>query len=483
MLEFAMSSCKGARRSVELAWAAVVVAYYAPLLIFRVIEPDDLLDSELVYNVAAGHLWRGDSSVAHAFLNGHVPLLALDRLTQPLTILYALMPPFPAYLVNDFIVRAVAAAGTFLLMREIEVPRLFRHLLAAMFALGLQNSTYGLTIAGIPLTFWLLQQPFSARRGAALLLVGWNSAIYFSGIFLLATAPLFQAFIMGRQVDRSFWRGLGIYVAGLLLGSAGLLLLLFQPHPIWHRAEWGVFPPSRPFPWRSTGRPLLPLFLMAALLGWRSHRVRYVAGFGLFVIAWYQLSMLPWAQVYRPAGVQVDRFYFLWPAALVLIVALASRATSELGREILAVGTIAGCLAAVTVQQHVRQLGRAITGRGAGYPPIERYYHFSWYRSANLDGPVLSVGTEPMAAPINGVPSIDGYFQLYPLAYKHAFQRVYNDPLIASWGSKLYAKPDADFCAAKALGARYVVSPLDLRNAALAQVRGGELRAYEIRCP
>ena len=78
-----------------VAWAFAALIFYLPLLIpsLAVIEPDDLLNSELVYNRAIGALWRGDPSIAHAFLVGHVPILALSRLTQPLMALYALLPP------------------------------------------------------------------------------------------------------------------------------------------------------------------------------------------------------------------------------------------------------------------------------------------------------------------------------------------------------------------------------------------------------
>lgn len=130
------------------AWMAVSLAFYIPLLALRVIDRGDMLDSELVYNVAVGALWRGDASIVHTFLNGHVPVLALERLTQPLMLLYAFLPPFSAFVVNDIIVRTVAATGTFLLLREIGVPRLHRHLLAALFAFGIENSTLGLTVAG-----------------------------------------------------------------------------------------------------------------------------------------------------------------------------------------------------------------------------------------------------------------------------------------------------------------------------------------------
>jgi hypothetical protein len=285
---------------------------------------------------------------------------------------------------------------------------------------------------------------------------------------------------MRRSLDRPFWIGVASYGLGLMFGCAGLILLELLPHPVWHRAEWGVIgPPVWPFPSHLTGPVLLPLVILALVLGWRSKRVWELAVFALFILAWYRFCQLPWSQLHRPFGIQPSRIFFLWPVVPVLMLALALKATNNLGRKLIASATVLGCVVGLTAHHHIRQLGRIMVGREESLPTIDEYYHVAWYRRTRIDGPVLSIGTPSMAAPFNGVPSIDGFFNLYPLAYKHAFQRVYNNQDIASWGSKLHAGPSANFCAARALGARYVVSAFPLR---LPQVRGGELRLYRINC-
>jgi hypothetical protein len=313
-------------------------------------------------------------------------------------------------------------------------------------------------------------------------LIGWNSSIYLTGAFFIAAAPYFEHFVLKRPVDRRFAAGLLAYAAGLLAGNAGLIWLAATPHPVWHRAEWTPAPGTYPFAWKLVGRPLLPLFAIAAVLGWRDPRARAAVAFGLFIIVWYAFNQLPYMQLHRPAGVQIDRVYFLWPLVLLMLVGIASIHADGWRRPLLFASTAIGCLVALTPHQHLRQLARDAVGYRGGYPPFDRYYHSAWFRSAHLDGPVVSVGVDPMAAPMNGVPSIDGYFPLYPLAYKHAFQRVHDDWLIRSWGSKLYAEPTSNFCAAHDLGARYVVSPLQLSRKELQLVRTGELNAYRVDC-
>src|SRR5215218_2475896 len=243
------------------AWASAAGAFlfYLPLLVpsLAVIEPDDLLNSELVYNRAIGALWRGDASIAHAFLVGHVPILALSRLTQPLMALYALLPPLQAYVANDLIVRTVAAAGSYVLLRELGAPRLYRHLLSALFAVSLTNTTFGLSFAAMPAALWLIASS-SRWRIPLLVMIGWNSSLYLSGVFFVAAAPFVHNFVLRRPFDRRVVGGLLAYAAGLLLGNIGLISLVLSPHPLWHRSEWALFPPDPPFPWKYVARPLLP---------------------------------------------------------------------------------------------------------------------------------------------------------------------------------------------------------------------------------
>jgi hypothetical protein len=236
-------------------------------------------------------------------------------------ILYALLPPFPAYVLNDFVVRGIAAAGAFLMLGRLEVPRVPQHLLSVLFAISLANTTYGLSIAGLSLAIWLLDRR-ERWRLAGLLLIGWNSSLYLSGLFFLPASGFFHALVLREPLDRNFWRGLAAYFAGLVLGNVGLMWLFLTSHEVSQRTEWGAFPPRWLFTGKSVAEPLFPLFLLAMALGWSSRRVRWLAIFGAFTIAWYAVNQLPWMQLHRPWDIQIDRFYFLWPVALILICGL-----------------------------------------------------------------------------------------------------------------------------------------------------------------
>src|SRR5690606_7698087 len=66
---------------------------------------------------------------------------------------------------------------------------------------------------------------------------------------------------------------------------------------------------------------------------------------------------------------------------------------------------------------------------------------------AEAEARVASLGLHPAVAQYNGFHTLDGYFNAYPLAYKHAFRPVIAPALAADpvlrryfddWGSRLY---------------------------------------------
>jgi hypothetical protein len=91
----------------------------------------------------------------------------------------------------------------------------------------------------------------------------------------------------------------------------------------------------------------------------------------------------------------------------------------------------------------------------------------------------ISIGLDPMSAIVNGIYTIDGYHNVYPLAYKKKFYKIIEDELnnnlktkkyFKNWGSRVYAFVDdpenikINFKEAKKVGADYVISKYDLNN-------------------
>jgi hypothetical protein len=138
-----------------------------------------------------------------------------------------------------------------------------------------------------------------------------------------------------------------------------------------------------------------------------------------------------------------------------------------------------------TIAEYYRMNDYAQVARQIGRPKSEYF--------------VVSLGIDPMIAVFNGFKALDGYADIYPLEYKRRFRNIIAGELddnpaakaeFDKWGSRVYlyfkGRPEGeiriDFCAARGMGAEYVISPFRLRDSELlklvADVEG--LRAYAI---
>jgi hypothetical protein len=117
------------------------------------------------------------------------------------------------------------------------------------------------------------------------------------------------------------------------------------------------------------------------------------------------------------------------------------------------------------------------------------------YMSTTSNDKLMSYGIDPMVALYNGQFIADGYATLYELNYKKKFRLVIQSNLESNisskdyfdnWGSRLYLFGQADsldFCAARALNVKYIVSNqlIDINSLRLIQNKG-ELYQYDIIC-
>ena len=139
------------------------------------------------------------------------------------------------------------------------------------------------------------------------------------------------------------------------------------------------------------------------------------------------------------------------------------------------------------VVTHVGIQGRLLNLTALGREQtIEEYYDVENYRKIKklFDGitpqyKVLSVGTDPMIAAFNGMSTLDGYVYNYPVEYKHKFREIIVKELDKDlelrsyydhWGSRVYMflsspkieESEFNWCAASKMGAKFVISPLEM---------------------
>ncbi len=134
----------------------------------------------------------------------------------------------------------------------------------------------------------------------------------------------------------------------------------------------------------------------------------------------------------------------------------------------------------------VRQKALDYLGLQSNRPTVSEYFERAKYLglAQKIDRhpsqiSVVSFDLDPMIASFNGYASFDGYAYNYPLEYKISFRRIIRQELAADqdlrdyydgWGSRVYLFHQdlpsrytrLDFCAARKLGAQFVLSKKNL---------------------
>lgn len=520
-----------------LPWCALLV-YVLPLLILgqdAVVRVHDNLDSDVVYRILvarSGGLLASDPAVIVPGMMGGLPRGCLPTGYNIGTLLYALLPPFQAWLTQELAVRAIAVAGMLLLLRQRlgTDPASTRAATFAAAAFGCAPllSVYGLTVAGQPLLLhaWLELRDNRPRPWHFVLfaLMPFWSSFVLLGPFLLLVLGAWWALDMVRRGGRAVW------LCAIVLTSYGLAVILAEA-PLFrlmaagfasHRSTWdlaalaqdgrGAARLALDLLWAghthvgSAQQAVIALILPCGVLfgTWlpAQRRTALVIGAALLATAvghglwqWQVVAGLR-TQIAPLRVFQADRFYFFGALCWAGMAALALTAVDR-GRHKWAsqLGILLGCAAVLwpfALAPHwLGMVGRVYHGLGIRpAPPLtwRRFFAenaFTAVKSSVGDQPVASLGLHPSIAWYNGMRTVDGYSNNYPLAYKHAWRKVIAGELARSdeqrryfdaWGSRAYlltAEPGPDYerleLDSQALcnvGARYVLAAGSVGNAA-----------------
>ena len=499
----------------------------------------DNLDNEAVYNTVNGIFFFHPSEARHLLLDGNVPIYLVQRLDWPLLLLHVIPNPFIAYAATDVVVRIIAFLGMFCLSRRLGVAESTAFLAGVLFSFSLTLTALGLSVAATPAVVYLSQKAadhgLRGRDYLLLFLLGWNCSLVFSGVFLLVGLPVLRRLFFGEAVHR--WLAAYVsYALGLVVGAVGLIYGLVAGSPL-HRNQWvlsgdGLTGSVRTFlrnqfsvgHWDfhhvSTPLAFVYLSILIAALATKKRKLWSIVGVIVFVNAFYALvHFAPIAQLRTRIGglikaFQFDRFYSL---ASFLIIAGWVIAMSVAGARLrrLLIGAIVVQLAVtVALTPQLQSPVLLLLGKPT-IASFEEHTKPQDYRLIhNLVGeePTISVGLDPMAAVMNGISTIDGYYNAYPLSYKEAFRAIiarqlqsgqpYSDDwgsglrianpqsYFDNWGSRLYtfvenpAEAKLDYCAAFHLGAQFVLSRFDLMSPNLDPVlttAPQHVRVYSIR--
>jgi hypothetical protein len=412
----------------------------------------------------------------------------------PQALLLEILPPYPALVVHDALVHALAFAGMALLARDL-LARLDAAAPAALWALPLAAAFAalpfflgaGISVAGQPLLLWAL---LGLRRGQG----GWRwlvpplfalgSSLVLAGLFL---ALALTAWVLGELLAGQRRAALRLALAllgltlGYLVGEQGLIEALLYGPPT-HRAEMsaGAGPLAeavaaalrmyRRSHYHAEAVPgallrplveatlLLPLLLRVTGLGQRLARrwppladllrprraerwlwLTYAAILAVVLLygLWrWEAPQAQWLALGLPA-INLGRVHWLlpllWYLAFVLAVArLLPVALLGRRRATLLVLALCAWQGAKALGQH--QAFVEADRSGLTYRQFFAEPLFQRLRAelgAAADAPVASLGLHPAIAQYNGFRTLDAYLNVYPLAYKQAFRAVIAPALAA----------------------------------------------------
>jgi len=262
-----------------LTGAAFLLLWVMPYLVLGEdahIVPQDNLDSEIIFNRLGAKYFFDFSGVIPEFIN--LDVRALNVFSTFQLVFYAFLPPFWAYIANEFVVRLIAYAGMYLLLSLI-FSRCFRTegalerrqaqpgnpyvfvtlAISVVFAWLPLYSVYGLTSVGMPMLAWALYTVF--LRGSAgkaevpawklrlcflyIAFFGLSSALILSGYFILFALFGMCAYFLCKQQHRKkqiwFYLAAALLLAIYILCNLKLISLMlsgYQSHrTLWESAE------------------------------------------------------------------------------------------------------------------------------------------------------------------------------------------------------------------------------------------------------
>ncbi|MCA8829966.1 DUF6044 family protein [Hymenobacter pini] len=491
-------------RAVRPLWWAVLVllllsaAYVAPAGRTYILI-DDNLDTELAVPyvlVQEGKALDYSPGTEVARLLEGIPRNALRPGLQPLVGLMAVLPPLPAYLLHELLVRLAGLLGMYALLRRywLRQPASAADCagLALAWAVLPTYTAYGLSVLGQPWVVWALLNLRARRQiglsfaalagfalwsslvlagvfvlgagGVAILAdavrtrrVGWYPVlglVVMSGAYLVVEYPLVSSLLVQRQfvphrLEFDFAR---LAPGGVGAGLAGAVryFLLGQYHA-------GLF--ARVVPLLAAGLAV-GLSRGAGVSQLRRQLVSILLVLGaaaLFCGFYPQLVGVAQRSVPALAAFNLSRIHFLTPLAWfgVLVLSLQYLSTGRVAGVLIGLQLLVGLGMNTEWTLNVRHLLGRLPASEPTYAAFVAPNLFQEVQrdilartgQAPADYRVACLGLPPAVASLNNFYTLDAYLNNYPLTYKHAFRPIIAGELAKSpelaayfdaWGNRCY---------------------------------------------
>lgn len=479
----------------------IILLYIAPYFIFgrnSHIRIHDNLDSNVVMYkilVESGKIFGGNDSIIPNIMNG-LPRSTFFSEYSIVVLLYYIFGIFYGYIVNQVLVRIVAFAGMYLLLKnhvfgkDAEENAFISVFVSLCFSLIPFFPHSCASIGGIPLilnSFFNIQRDYHIKRndGIVIIIFPFISSLVLSGIFIIFTAALTGMITIVKQKRFNYCLLVSLVVLSMiyLLVEYRLVLFSLSKQFISHRTEFskglltGITSftdcmrktaalivensdPPKTFP--IYHKYFIQFTFMAALLvsiiknDKKSRSLLVLLFISVVIIAmgfgFYYYKPIAWIMKNVPLLniVSFWRFIVLLPFLWYIIFAVSLRVLHDR----ISWGKYVVPLVIILQILYLAFNSDEMTERMAGNPSFREFYSTELFNDIKQfigkdqsSYRVASIGFHPSISLYNGFYTIDGYCVNYPLEYKKRFRTIIAKELAKNkevknyfdnWGSRCY---------------------------------------------
>ena len=452
-----------------------------------------------------------------------------------------ILPPYGAYIFNQILIRIIAYIGMFCLINQILADKksngYIPYYVACCFALLPFWPQFYASIAAGPLVIWafmnLVNRKHDVLSFLIIILFPFYSHFIFGGMFLILVGLSIYVRELYVKKRNSVFLLYGITLLSILsiVVNYRLFRFTFFSGVETHRDDWGAgevdffssafnaakylfFGQEHAAPLQFpviiiTAIILAIIFLKERRVESNSIRLFLVLPVICLLAGFYNWELIDSLKaLYLPFlfKIQLDRIYFLLPIFGYLFFAaslLYMSKKSEFLRKISYLLLVLQIIRLLLTNQEIVHLRT-----GSVSPSFEQFFARDLFENIKHDISlpmhdyrVGSVGIHPAIAAVNGMMTIDGYSNLYPLPYKRKFRNLIEIELGKSpelskyydeWGSRAYLFSselgrsyvipknttkslenfELNVDALHELGCQYIISSVQIRNAEYLELVG-----------
>jgi len=469
----------------------------------------DKFDNEIVYSKILGDFYKGNTQAAEIFLNGELKINWFRRLFQPFSLIYVFNFEY-AFWIIDILNKIISYFCFYILSKKITKNAFTISLCSFFFASLNDDSVHGFLIAVFPYFCYLIlfKNKIDKKHLFIIFFCGLNSELIYGPYFIIFLFCILICFKklsflnIKRIVVLSF-----IFYFFLILSNLNIIYSLLFEGPF-HRVEnvflftnfyltdflksflsLNIFKQEKFFSYSLAYNIHLfffKFFFFSAIL-FCKERIAKRIFFVWFVVSFFFYALL---------SVKLDIFKYVSPTYIIFYECFIFSIMALIfinNRKFLTYILIFICL--------ISEINSSLIPFSKNYikyfkeDNYRNYYTFSGYYLKSVYSEIKNIvrnektislwPADPMVAVMNGIKTIDGEFNLYPLTYKKKFYKIIKDELENNLDFKKYYLENGhrvyayvsdpknikiNFNEAKKIGAKYVISKYVVNNNGLKKI-------------